>query len=202
MLEYRFKESRICRHRHGRARRCCISVCTPFKAQPLLLSAFCAQFIHSNSAILQNKNTRFSSFLIKSSNGTLFQKPSTKPRFVAHLSYHELMWGLLRSSYDDVEAELNTLRNRHLEKNFLSIIRINHLIKDHPDIYLDSAPFIIPVQGESPYGVYHLMHAGWRLYIRLLRVCAVALCGLRQSAVIWDDPPVKAYNTSIYFCGA
>eukprot|EP00965_Chrysotila_dentata_P085203 2811053-Pleurochrysis_carterae.AAC.1 len=86
------------------------------------------------------------------------------------------MWGLLQSSYDDVEAELITLRNRHLDKRFLfvggdglSIIRINHLIKDHPDIYLNSAPFIIPVQGESPHRVYHLMHAGWRLYIRLLR---------------------------------
>eukprot|EP00965_Chrysotila_dentata_P210281 6185805-Pleurochrysis_carterae.AAC.1 len=43
------------------------------------------------------------------------------------------------------------------------------------------------------------MHAGWRLYIRLLRVCAVALFGLRQSSVVLDDPPVRSYNSSIYF---
>eukprot|EP00965_Chrysotila_dentata_P143431 4739212-Pleurochrysis_carterae.AAC.1 len=40
------------------------------------------------------------------------------------------------------------------------------------------------------------MHAGWRLYIRLIRVCAEELT---MSRAILDDPPIKAFNTSIYF---
>ena len=70
------------------------------------------------------------------------------------------MWGVLQSSNDDVEAELNVMRNAHLDKRILfvgggglSILRINHLLKDNPDLYLDSAPTIIPVQGEAPHGV-------------------------------------------------
>ena len=87
------------------------------------------------------------------------------PPYVAHLKYHPPMWGVLQGSYDDVEAELNHMRNAHLDKRILfvggdglSILRINHLLKDHPDLYLDSAPMMIPVQGEAPHGVFHVMH--------------------------------------------
>ena len=68
------------------------------------------------------------------------------------------MWGVLQSSYDDVEAELNVLRNRHKDKfilfvggDGLSIMRINHLLLKYPDLYIDSAPMVIPVQGEAPH---------------------------------------------------
>eukprot|EP00965_Chrysotila_dentata_P140809 4654781-Pleurochrysis_carterae.AAC.1 len=61
------------------------------------------------------------------------------------------MWYVLQSSYKDVEAEINVLRSRHVDKLFLSgggdglsIIRLNYVIRDHPELYQDSAPFIIP----------------------------------------------------------
>eukprot|EP00965_Chrysotila_dentata_P084856 2801047-Pleurochrysis_carterae.AAC.1 len=67
------------------------------------------------------------------------------------MTYYSPLWGVLQSSYDDVDHELNTLRQQHLDERFLfvggdglSIVRINHLIKDRHDLYLDSAPFIIP----------------------------------------------------------
>eukprot|EP00965_Chrysotila_dentata_P057023 1891841-Pleurochrysis_carterae.AAC.1 len=75
------------------------------------------------------------------------------------MTYHEPMWYVLQSSYEDVEAEINVLRGRHLDKRFLfvggdglSIIRLNYLLRDYPELYQDSAPFIVPVQGESPHG--------------------------------------------------
>eukprot|EP00965_Chrysotila_dentata_P047264 1568225-Pleurochrysis_carterae.AAC.1 len=62
--------------------------------------------------------------------GTLFRKSFSKPSFVEHLTYHPPILGKLQSSNADVEAELNILRNLHLNKrvlfvggNGLSIIR-------------------------------------------------------------------------------
>eukprot|EP00965_Chrysotila_dentata_P031721 1058150-Pleurochrysis_carterae.AAC.1 len=40
------------------------------------------------------------------------------------------------------------------------------------------------------------MHAGWRLYMRFLRVCWEQLG--EQAAVI-EDPTVKAFKKSLYF---
>eukprot|EP00965_Chrysotila_dentata_P258552 6213259-Pleurochrysis_carterae.AAC.2 len=175
----------------------------PFRSPRLSMATFTTKFAFNNSEIVNNKKARFTAFLKNAAAGTLFKRPSTKPSWLAHLTYHEPMWYVLQSSYEDVETELNTLRNRHLDKMILfvggdglSIIRINHLIKLYPELYQDSAPLIIPVQGESPHGVYHFMHAGWRLYLRLLRVCAEELS---ISKAILDDPPVKAFNTSLYF---
>eukprot|EP00965_Chrysotila_dentata_P184840 6102407-Pleurochrysis_carterae.AAC.1 len=40
------------------------------------------------------------------------------------------------------------------------------------------------------------MHAGWRLYVRQIRMYAEEL---KMSKAILEDLPVKAFNTSIYF---
>ena len=124
------------------------------------------------------------------------------------MTYHTPMWGVQQSSYEDVEAELNTLRNRHLDKQVLfvggdglSVIRVNWLLQKHPDLYIDSAPVIIPVQGEAPHGVFHVMHAGWRLYLRFIRKCALFLDprGEHINRMVLDDPPVKDFNNSMHF---
>lgn len=101
-----------------------------------------------------------------------------------------------------MEKELNILRAHHLDKRILfvggdglTVMRLNHLIKDKPHLYQDSAPLIIPVQGESPHGMHHILHAGWRLYVKLIRVCADEL-GNRQ---VVDDPSVQHYNNSLHF---
>eukprot|EP00965_Chrysotila_dentata_P220732 6191963-Pleurochrysis_carterae.AAC.4 len=133
-------------------------VATPFRSSSL--SAFTAKFFMSNSAIQQHKKERLTAFMLRASNGTLFKRPASKPTWLAHMTYHAPMWGVLQSSYNDAEHEVNALRKFYLDKRFLfvggdglSIVRINHLLKDHPDLYLDSTFFIIPVQGESPPGV-------------------------------------------------
>ena len=150
---------------------------TPF-GPALSMQKFCSLFLQSNAELKSRKSTRFSKFLYRAADGKLFVRPSTKPNWVAHMNYHEPMPYVLQSSYEDVEVELNVLRGRHLNKRFLfvggdglSINRVNHLINMHPNLYQDSAPFIIPVQGEAPHGVYHVMHAGWRLYWRFIRAC-------------------------------
>ena len=90
-------------------------------------------------------------------------------------------------SYDDVEAELNTIRDAGLAKYILlvggdglSIHRMWWLLLKYPELYIDSWPLIVPVQGESPHGIFHMMHGGWRLYIRFIRWCAEILRGLRR----------------------
>ena len=109
---------------------------------------------------------------------------------------------VLQSSYEDVEAELNVLRGYHLDKKILfvggdglSINRVNHLLNLHPEMYLDSSPLIVPRMGESPHGVFHVMHAGWRMYIKLIRPIA----DLLNNKQIVDDPSVKQFNVSLNF---
>ena len=168
------------------------------------MAAFTSKFMLSNFEILANKRNRFTMFLHASAAGTLFSRPQVHPLYVAHLKYHPPMWGVLQGSYDDVEAELNRMRNAHLDKRILfvggdglSILRINHLLKDHPDLYLDSAPMVIPVQGEAPHGVFHVMHGGWRLYRKFIRVCADFVLQDQRGAVL-DEITVKSFNTHIF----
>ena len=175
----------------------------PFKR--ISVGAFSTQFLISSPQIIANKEKRFTSFLLATAAGTLFARPNVQPQYTAHLTYHEPMWGVLQSSYDDVEAELNQLRSYHLDKRILfvggdglSILRINHLLYKHPDLYLDSAPMIIPVQGEAPHGVFHVMHGGWRLFRRFIRVAADATLGQDRGKAVVDEPTVKLFNTQIY----
>lgn len=186
---------------------CCLPGSNPFRQ--ISMGAFCAQFMASNPAVLLNKRKRFASFLRRTADGTLFTRPNIVPEWVAHLHYAPPMFGVLQSSYDDVEAELNEMRSRngHLKILFvggdgLSILRINHLLRNHPDLYLESTPIVVPVQGEAPHGVYHVMHGGWRLYIRFIRACVrapnVGGVGGQQDKATKDDPSVKDFNTHIY----
>jgi hypothetical protein len=118
------------------------------------------------------------------------------------MTYHPPIPYLLQSSYEDVETEVNLLRTHHPNSKILfvggdglSINRVNHLINQKPDVYLYQTPLIVPRMGEAPHGVYHVLHAGWRLYIRLIRNCADKL-GNEQ---VRDDPPVKDFNSSLFF---
>lgn len=174
----------------------------PFR--PMRIADFTAKFLHSDPEVQRNKRNRFTNYLRAASDGTLFKRPHFTPQYVAHLKYHKPIWGKLQASYADVEDELNRMRGEHLDKRILfvggdglSIIRINHLIKARPDIYIDSAPLIIPMQGEAPHGVFHVMHAGWRMYQRLIRIFADVTLGDSAKAVP-DDPLVSDFNKSIY----
>ena len=168
------------------------------------MGSFCAKFLITNPEIVANKRKRFSNYLRNTASGTLFVRPDVNPPYVAHLTYGEPIWGCLQSSNADVLRELNVMRNQHLDKfihfvggDGLSIIRINQLIHDFPHLFLDSAPFIIPVQGEAPHGVLHFLHAGWRLYLKFIRQAAIATLGHRHKAVA-DEVTAKLFNTQVY----
>lgn len=136
------------------------------------MTAFTNMFEVDNPEIQANKRSRFVQFMHAAANGTLFERPAVKPVYLAHVEYASPpIWNRMQSSYEDVEEEVNVMRNQHLDKRILfvggdglSIIRLNHLLHNRSDLYLDSAPFVIPMQGESPHGVFHIMHGGWRLY--------------------------------------
>lgn len=169
------------------------------------MGGFTAKFLISNPEIVANKRKRFTIFLRAAADGTLLERPAVQPAYVAHLTYHAPMWGVLQSSYEDVEAELNQIRSKHLDKRILfvggdglSILRMNSLLLLHPDLYIDSAPMIIPVQGEAPHGVYHVMHGGWRLYRRFIRKAADATLGKEQGKAVVDEITVKLFNTQIF----
>lgn len=171
------------------------------------MSAFTDLFRLNNEQIVANKKNRFVRLLHATADGTLFARPKMeRPPYVAHLDYASPpIWNAMQSSYEDVEKELNLMRSHHLDKRILfvggdglSIIRINHLLHARPDLYLDSAPFIIPVQGEAPHGVFHIMHGGWRMFQRFIRAAAIGTLGMELSSAVMDDPNVKNFNKQIY----
>ena len=208
-----FDANRICT-RHSPVHQACVSVArlhlSPLSSglhpfQSISMADFTRHFLRTNVEVRDRKRNRFTEFLRATAAGTLFERPSVQPPYVAYLEYHPPMWNVLQSSYEDVEAELNVLRNRHLDKKILfvggdglSIMRINHLLKMHPDLYLDSAPMVIPIQGEAPHGVFHMLHGGWRLFRRFIRCAADATLGPNIGRSVVDEPTVKVFNTQIF----
>jgi hypothetical protein len=168
------------------------------------ISAFTASFSLNAPDIVAAKEARFTKYLRAAVGGNLFARPKVKPTWTAHFTWETPMPEVQQLSYDDVEAELNRIRSRFMNQlilfvggDGLSIHRIIWLMLKYPDLYIDSAPLIIPVQGESPHGVFHIMHAGWRLYWRFLRWCAKEL--KRPDKAVKDDPLVSDFNTHFYF---
>lgn len=138
--------------------------------------------------------------------GTIFERPAVSPPYVAYVEYASPpIWYMMQSSYAHVESELNVMRNAHPDKfilfvggDGLSILRLNHLLNNKPDRYLDNAPMVIPMQGESPHGVFHIMHGGWRLYQKFIRAAANATLGLQSSAAVMDEPNVQHFNSQYW----
>ena len=172
------------------------------------LAAFISLFLHNNDQINANRKARFEKYL--SSTEDLFVRPSTRPTWRAHMTHHQPMFGVLQGKYDDVEFELKTLRRIHnldqilfVGGDGLSIMRVNWLISRDPIEYLEERPIIVPVQGEAPHGVFHILHAGWRLYIRFLRACALHLTNQNPkggiNAQVRDEPTVSDLNNSLHF---
>ena len=104
----------------------------------------------------------------------------------------------------------------------LALMRLNHLLAAKPDLYIDQTPCVIPVQGarrelraggylltacvpcvscrlrvvgEHPHGLFHVMHAYWRLNRQFLMWCARQL----GNTQVVEDPNVSQFNTHRYF---
>ena len=179
-----------------------VAVKTPFV--PISMARFTSLFAETNPEIVAGKSARFTKFLRSAVTGDLFARPQVRPTWKARFTWMPHMPGIDQLSYDDVEAELNVMRNAQLSKflllvggDGLSIHRIWWLLAKYPELYVDSAPLIIPVQGEAPHGVFHMMHGGWRLYWRFIEWCAQQLN--RNERAIKSDPHVSDFNSHFFF---
>ena len=78
--------------------------------------------------------------------------------------YHDPMYRVLQSSYKDVEHEVRVMCGREppppappgphasmkimfVAGDGLCLMRLNHLLASHPDLYISMTPFIVPIQG-------------------------------------------------------
>ena len=120
----------------------------------LSLRAFARSFFTDNVEIKSNRERRWVLFLRAERNGTLLERPQVAPLWKPYKLYHEPMFDVLQSSYADVEYELNVMRNAYISETILfvagdglALMRLNHLLAAKPDLYFDSTPFIVPVQG-------------------------------------------------------
>ena len=118
------------------------------------MPAFCRLFFSDHDDILSNQRVRWQSFLKAARNGRLLSRPTTEPTWRPYKVYRPPIIGHLQSSYDDVEHEMNIMRAEHLSDwilfvagDGLAITRVNHLLAFKPELYLDSNPAMIPIQG-------------------------------------------------------
>ena len=170
------------------------------------MAGFISLFLRNNQRIIANQNARFARYLRNAQD--MHNRPTTRPTWKAHMTYHPPMFGLLQCKYDHVEEELQRMRNFHKRDQIvfiggdgLSIMRLNALISQDPVKYLESKPVVVPVQGESPHGIFHILHSGWRLYVRFIRQCALHLNKYNSAIHKWvkDEPTVSDFNNSLHF---
>jgi hypothetical protein len=124
-----------------------------------------------NPDILRNKSERWVEYLRAAANGRLLARPPDMPRWKPHKYYGEPIFGALQSSYDHVERELSVMcginsadgvrTGTRIPESFvfiagdgLSIMRINHLLANHPEKYIHQTPMCIPIQGA--YSLHYL----------------------------------------------
>jgi hypothetical protein len=128
------------------------------------LLAFSRLFYLENPELVANKKVRCDRFLRAAREGSLLDRPRTAALWTPHKVYHEPMWYVLQSSYADVEHEIRVMCGREppapappgpfasfkimfAAGDGLALMRLNHLLHNKPDLYIDMTPFIIPVQG-------------------------------------------------------
>ena len=153
--------------------------------------------------MINNKRNRWRVFLLAAANGTLLSRPNYVAPWRPHKYYQKPIWGRLQSSYEDMREEVKTIRDNRsgqwyvfLVGDGLTLMRLNHLLKASPDVYLDSTPTCIPVQGEHPHGLFHAMHCCLRLYSPFLRKLAEDVL---ENPSIKMEPNVSDFNVHRFF---
>lgn len=168
----------------------------------LSLDSFCRSFYLNSADIVANQRQRWTRFLHAAANGRLLNRPNTAPQWRPYKIYHEPMFGRLQSSYADVEYELTEMTRAYracpimfVAGDGLALMRLNHLLATYPEKYIDQTPCVIPIQGEHPHGLFHVMHCYWRLNRQFIMWCAKQL-GNKQ---VIEDPNVSVFNVHRYF---
>ena len=130
------------------------------------LDGFCRLFYLDNPQIVANKKGRWFRFLKAEREGKLFERPNVAPLWQPHKVYQPQMPGVLQSGYEDVEKELVVMTKYARENNVgvlfvagdgLALMRLNHLLKNKPHLYMDQTPVVVPIQGalRKPYTHEH-----------------------------------------------
>ena len=150
--------------------------------------------------IVSNKAKRWVVFLTATASGTLFARPRYISSWHAEFNYYEPMWGVLQSSSAHVKIEIDRIRAQFPHAWFvfvggdgLSLMRMNHLLNSQPDVYLHSNPVCLPVQGEHPHGTFHVLHAGWRMYLSFIRSAFIGP-HIFPSTLFREEPTVEDFN--------
>ena len=93
------------------------------------------------------------------------------------------MWDVLQSSYADVEHELRVMSGMEppppaapgpfrsfkiifVAGDGLALMRLNHLLANKSEIYIDQSPVIIPIQGARAFSLYNNFDHGLRVPAR------------------------------------
>ena len=123
----------------------------------LALSDFLDLFSPVNMDIMNNKKQRWSQFLERAIDGTLWSKDAyDSPYPPTRFHWHDPIMDRLQSSYDDVNFELDLMRrsNYHRYSNCiqiggdgLSYMRLIHRLAQDPQQYLYTTPVVIPRLG-------------------------------------------------------
>ena len=185
----------------------CVTVKEGMWRKDLSVRQFSRQFYLDDGKILANQRRRWCEGLHAAANGRMLERPAVPPTWQPYNTYEEVIMGRTQSSYDDVEFEMrkicdalsgrpgSNLQFIFMAGDGLTLMRMNHLLKHKDHIYIDQTPVVIPIQGEHPHGVFHCMHAYWRLYLRFLMWCARIL----KNKQVKEDPNVSDFNTHRFF---
>ena len=158
---------------------CAVAVLKGTFVPSLSLRAFGQLFYADNVEIMSNKKARWIKFMNKSKNAKLLDGPTYKPLWKPHKEYQKPIYGALQSSYEDVERELKIISGKPDPDNLdvplsafaaeltsakfvfaagdgLALMRLNHLLANKPELYIDQSPVIIPIQGNNIYLLIHI----------------------------------------------
>ena len=169
------------------------------------LAAFVDLFSPIAPDLLANKRKRWTAYLGKvAAGGELLEKePFTSPYPPTYFHYHDPIFDRLQSSYEDVNFELDLMRNSEYHRfadsvqlggDGLSYMRLIHRLAQDPRRFLETKPIVIPRLGEAPHGKYHVLHGDWRLWAPLIMRMAVV-----TNARVKRDPCVTEFNEHEHF---
>ena len=144
-------------------------------------------FDPESEEILGNRRARFLNSMRAVANGTFFARPrgenGYQPRHKTHRKYQKPVFGRLQSKNEDVEEEIKVIRMHPEHKHSLILfighdglgdMRVMHLLRNKYMVYLWTAPAVIPILGELPHGLFHLMHMGIRNFKQLIQLFLVS----------------------------
>ena len=175
--------------------------------KPLLdMDAFLDSFSIYASDIVANQKSRWSKYLEWAAAAASiwgddeYDSPYPPTKF----HFHDPIFDRLQASYEDVNFEINHMRNSNYHKysdaiqlggDGLSYIRMLQRISQDPRKYLETKPIVIPRMGENPHGLFHIMHGDWRIWSPLLMRFAEIVDNKQVKA----DPTVADFNTCQHF---